>query len=136
MQRLFQGIVVSKPFQLRCSHLSLSVVHIELVLECCLQQIFRSIFVFLAFCTTFLTRALGNRCDKLTREVREKEESLAKARVDLAAELQASGGASIVPVGAQTPPSGAAATAASLSVLESLGLGQQVSVRLVDRLQS
>lgn len=74
-----------------------------------------------------LTHALDDRCDKLTREVQEKEESLAKARVDLATELQASGGASIVPVGAQKPPSGAAASPASLSVFESLGLGQQVT---------
>eukprot|EP00903_Cladosiphon_okamuranus_P013168 g12281.t1 len=71
-----------------------------------------------------------SRCDKLTREAQEKEESLAKARVDLAAELQATGGASIVPVGAQTPPSGATTSTASLSVFESLGLGQQASSRV------
>ena len=69
-----------------------------------------------------------NRCDKLTREVREKEESLAKARADLAAELQASGGASIVPVGDKASPIGVSPTSASLSVFESLGLGHQASV--------
>ena len=34
------------------------------------------------------------RYDKIAREVREKEESLAKARLDLSAELQAAGGVS------------------------------------------
>lgn len=66
-----------------------------------------------------------NRCDKLTREVCEKEESLAKARVDLAAELQASGAASIVPIGDKAAPIGVAPTPTSLSVFESLGLGHQ-----------
>lgn len=43
----------------------------------------------------FVALSWLSRCDKLTREVHEKEESLAKARVDLTAELQASGGSSI-----------------------------------------
>lgn len=67
------------------------------------------------------------RCDKLTREVREKKEGLDKARVDLAAELQASGGASIVPVDDQALSSGASSTPTSMSVLGSFGLGPQAS---------
>lgn len=64
--------------------------------------------------------SITGRYDKIARDVREKEESLAKARLDLNAELQAAGGVSIaaapsprtpLPVAAAGAFSGRAATA-------------------------
>ena len=49
------------------------------------------------------------RYDKIGREVREKEESLAKARLDLNAELQAAGGVSVAAAPSPQTPSAAAA---------------------------
>lgn len=49
------------------------------------------------------------RYDKIGREVREKEESLAKARLDLNAELQAAGGVSVAAAPSPHTPSAAGA---------------------------
>lgn len=54
--------------------------------------------------TTATTPDSPFRYDKLAREVREKEETLAKARLELDADLGVSGGASILPARTPTPP--------------------------------